>query len=333
MFLVTNYWASFPKSWTASAGISGTSVSEMSTVADYLRFRNRPDAVFMINCEPKLLYPLAAALTFRPGPRTPLISVDLVLRRPFGVRARIDCAYKRFLLRRVDHHVLYHKDVAGYRKYFGIAAERCSFVPFKPNLPCVPDGDVSPDGEYVLCYGRSQRDWETFFEAMKRVPYPGATSVLSVPEKLARQPGLLPSNVRLLDDEDTQEAQARIIGNAKVVVLPILKTNMAASGLSIGLNAMALGKCVIGSEGTAFSGIFKDELLLVPPGDPEALAAMIRRAWEDDQLRRATAISGHRYAVNAGGRDDVYQRVIDATALWYQRRHVPPGMQTLDELG
>lgn len=333
MLLVTNYWASFPKSWVASNGLSGTSVSEARTVADCMRYCDRPDTIFLINCDPKLLYELAATFSALPMRRKPLISVDLVLRRPLRPWHYLPSTFKRLMLTRVDHHILFHKDVRGYQKYFGVHPERCSFVPFKSSLPLARDPAAGADGEYVLCYGRSQRDWKTFFEAMKRVPYPGATSALSLPKKLARRPGLLPKNVRLLADEDTQESQVRIIGGAKLLVLPILKSNVAASGLSIGLNAMALGKCVIGSEGPAFTGIFSEEMLQVPPGDPDALAATIRRAWEDDELRRRTGMRAHQYAAKAGGRDDIYQRVIDATALWYTQQVLPRGMQPLNEVG
>ncbi len=333
MLIITNYWASFPKSWTASTGLSGTSVSEVRTLADCMKYRDRPNAIFLINCDPKLLYQLAATFSLLPAYRKPLISVDLVLRRPLQPSDYLTRDFKRLLLRRVDHHILFHKDVTGYQESYGVSPERCSFVPFKASLPLARDPAASSDGEYVLCYGRSQRDWKTFFEAMKCVPYPGATSLLSLPEKLARRPDLLPKNVRLLEDENTQNAQVRIIGGAKLVVLPILKSNMAASGLSIGLNAMGLGKCVIGSEGPAFTGIFSDELLLVPAGDPGALAEMIRLAWEDDELRRATAMRAYEYALKAGGRDELFQRVIDSAALWYQRQLIPQGAQILNEAG
>ena len=318
MFIVTNYWASFPKIWTASTGLSGTSVSQASSLWDCLKYCRRQDALFLINCAPGLVYQLASVFTAFPAWRRPLISVDLVLRRPSRVQDHLAHGLKRFLLDRVDHHILFHKDVSGYQSCYGISPERCSFVPFKVSLPVSGSTPVSPDGEYVLCYGRSQRDWETFFEAMRHVPYPAATSPLSLPKRLI---GQLPKNVRLIEDENTQEAQIRILSRAKLVVLPILKTNIAASGLSVCFNAMGLGKCVIGSEGPAFTGMFSnDEMLLVPPGDPVALAQTIRRAWEGDEFRHATAMRAHRHVMQTGGRDALYQRIIDAVGRWHQRR-------------
>lgn len=322
MLIITNYWASFPKTWTASTGLSGTSVTEAYTLGECLKYRDRQDAVFLINCNPKLLYQLAAVFSFMPGQHRPLVSVDLVLRRPYRALDYVSVHVKRFLLRRVDHHILFFKDLSGYKKYYGIGPDRSSFVPFKASLPIAPYSAAMSDGEYVLCYGRSQRDWNTFFDAMKWVPYPGATSPLSLPEKLLERRNQWPENLRLLEDENTPEAQVRILSSAKLVILPILRSNVAASGLSVCFNAMGLGKCVIGSEGPAFTDMFSDQVLLVPPGDAKALAEMIRRAWEDDELRRTTAKRGYEYAVKAGGRDELYQRVIDALGQWLQSREL-----------
>jgi glycosyltransferase involved in cell wall biosynthesis len=92
---------------------------------------------------------------------------------------------------------------------------------------------------------------------------------------------------------------------------------MVASGISTALNVMILGKCVIGSEGPGMSDIFSDEVLMVHPEDAGALADVIRRAWEDDGLRSRTAANGFRYARQAGGEPELYQRIIDQVAAWF----------------
>jgi glycosyltransferase involved in cell wall biosynthesis len=86
---------------------------------------------------------------------------------------------------------------------------------------------------------------------------------------------------------------------------------MAASGISTALNAMLLGKCVIGSEGPGISDVFSDELLTVPPEDPLALAEIIERAWTNEDLRTKTATAGNRHALSLGGEPELYQRIID----------------------
>lgn len=76
---------------------------------------------------------------------------------------------------------------------------------------------------------------------------------------------------------------------ALFVVLPIQET-IQPSGQSACLQAMACGKAVILSR---IAGLWDDELLkdgetclLVPPGDPAALAAAARRLAEDRSLRQ-----------------------------------------------
>ncbi len=45
------------------------------------------------------------------------------------------------------------------------------------------------------------------------------------------------------------------------------------------------------------------------------MAEMIRRAWDDSDLRRATAAAGRRFALQAGAEPELYQRIIDEIAL------------------
>jgi glycosyltransferase involved in cell wall biosynthesis len=169
------------------------------------------------------------------------------------------------------------------------------------------------------------RDFDTFFAAMDKLPLPGAIA-RPEPEELRRHSArftrplnALPEQVRVLEDDGSEAAQLRILGDAKLVVLPILKTSMVASGISTCLNAMMLGKCVIGSEGPGMTDIFtQGEILAVPPEDPAALAEMIGRAWEDQVLRETTAAAGHAYALAAGGERELYQRLIDRLAEWYK---------------
>lgn len=254
-----------------------------------------------------------------------LIAVDLVIRAPTRSRDRIQLPLKRLLLNRVDHFIHYFRDLSGYERVFGIRAGRSSFTPFKVNLvdryEVTSDGD---GGDYVLCLGRSMRDFDTFFDAMERLPYPAAITrpdpalLARHGARFTRSLGKLPGNVRLLEDDGSDESMMRAVKGAKMVVLPILKTSMVASGISTALNAMILGKCVIGSEGPGMSDVFDGgEVLVAPPEDAGALAEVIRRAWENDALRLRTAAKGFQYARKAGGEPELYQRIIDQVAVWF----------------
>jgi glycosyltransferase involved in cell wall biosynthesis len=225
----------------------------------------------------------------------------------------------------VDHFIHYFSDVSGYDRVYGIGANRSSFVPFKSNLRDKQATRQDSDGEYVLCFGRSMRDYDTFFDAVQQLPYPAAITRQDPAQlrahgaRFTRAMDALPPNVRILDDDGSEDAQLRILANAKAVVLPILKTSLVASGISSCLNAMALGKCVIGTEGPGMTDVFsKGEVLAVPPEDPARLAAAIRRVWEDPELRQSMSAAGHQYATALGGEQDLYHRLIDRLEELYR---------------
>lgn len=324
MFLVTNTLR-FPQSFTDSSGREGTSVF-VQTPAEFLRYASEPGAILLANCDPKLTLSLAASLWLKRSPA--LISVDLVLRRPSTLPNRVALPLRRILMRRVDHHIHFFRDVSGLAQVWGIGPEKSSFVPFKPNLPAQLDMTPAVQGDYILCFGRSLRDFDTFFDAMERLPYPAAVATPHLEHlrahgaRFTRPLDRLPANVQLLPDDNTMEAQAQMLRSARIVVLPVLKSSIVASGISTCLNAMLFGRCVVGSQGPGMSDIFKDEVLTCPPEDPEALAEIIRRAWEDGELRNRTAESGYRYARGLGGEPELYQRIIDDVGKWCTiRRH------------
>src|SRR5262249_26027904 len=117
-------------------------------------------------------------------------------------------------------------------------------------------------------------------------------------------------------------SQVRILAGAKVVVLPVVSSSLVAS-ISVSLNAMLMGKCVVGSEGPGMSDIFAGKVLTVPPENPSELAAVIRLACENDELRTRIAAAGHQYALSVGGEPELFQRIIDQVVSWW--RATPKG--------
>ena len=331
MIIITNF-RDFPQEWTSDAGISGKS-KRADTAGDFLKSSNLPDALFVVNCNPRLTLQLAAAKIRSLGRnQVPLVSVDLVLRSPATVPQKALLKVKKQLFKQIDLYIHYFRDWDRYAKTFGIPLERNAFVPFKVNLKVNPGNHqaksaIKSDGEYILCFGRSMRDYDTFFSAMEQLSYPGAIATPDIEQlrshhaRFTRPLDGLPVNTRVIEDNASEQSQIDILSGAKIVVLPILKASLVASGISTCLNAMYLGKCVIGSQGPGMSDIFAREIIAVPPEDPAALAAAIRRVWEDDSLRIQTAEAGHRYALEAGGEAALYQRIIDKTVLWYREKN------------
>jgi len=319
MLIVHNFRA-FPEKWKASTGQQGSSVYAGQQAAGFLKHCRNPEAVFVVNGNVALVMQLAARMFG--GARRPLIAVDLVLREPETFAGRLLLPLKKALLGRVDRFIHYFRDLRGLTRVYGIGPECSSYVSFKVNLADRHALEPQPEGEYVLCFGRSMRDFDTFLAAMERLPdVPGAITrpdpkiFATHHARFTRPISAIPANVSVLDDNRTEESEIRILRNAKLVVLPILAKSLVASGISTCLNAMYLEKCVIGSEGPGMSDIFTCEVLTFPPEDPQRMSETIRRAWDDSALRRATAAAGRRFALHAGAEPELYQRIVDEVVL------------------
>lgn len=251
-----------------------------------------------------------------PFSRCKLVAVDFILSRPQSWKQSIIVWVKGLLLRRVDRFILHFKDTREYEEIYGIPPFKCVFVPFKVNYwekIALEDHGTEAE-EYVFTAGRSYRDFPTFIEAMRRVDYPGLllyeeTALL---KRSATDVDLsnLPRNLSAEKNEGEQ-SWVEYIRRAKIVVVPLLPSTMYAPGLSLYLMAMAMGKCVIVTEGLATRGMLQDEAVIVAPKDPEALAVAITQVWTDDTLRRKTAEYGRRYAERCGGESRLLADIVN----------------------
>jgi glycosyltransferase involved in cell wall biosynthesis len=318
MRILTNF-ERFPETWTTASGRSGTACFA-GPFGEIARRLNSCDVV-VINCDVRLTLQLQALFWLAPWKRKPMVAVDLVLRKPGALADRLLAYSKKLLLSRVDGFLHYFKDLRGYRDYYGIGEDRSRYVEFKPNIRFRYRTRPDPDGQYVLCMGRSMRDYDTFFEAVATLPYEAAIPRPNLDElrthqsRFNRPIGQLPPQVRVIEDDGRPESMISLLQGARLVVLPIRKDSICASGIGTYLNAMLMSKCVILSEGPGTSGVLAGQALVVPPEDPHALAAMIRHAWEDDTLRLATAERGYRYALGLGGEQELYQRILECLNL------------------
>jgi hypothetical protein len=176
---------------------------------------------------------LYLACLMRPFFHFRLVSVDLILRPPQGFRGRLLCLLKRALLTQVDKFIFYFKNTAGYQRYYGIDSTKIDYVPFKVNgveesyFP-----SASPEGDYVLCAGRTLRDVKTFVAAMGIAGCPGLLLQQQREELTAHGTtpftGNLPPNVRLIVDESDDLATfLQFVAGAKPVVIPRLYHDIA----------------------------------------------------------------------------------------------------------
>ena len=318
MRIVTNF-ARFPKQWSTRQGLAGSAVEALN-LEQFVQYSQQAD-LLLINGDLSLTQSLALRSLNPFHRQPPLVIADLVLRQPKSAPAHAMAAVRRLLFARVDLFINYFRHSPGYAQYFGITPERCRFVEFKPNLD---PSQLPPleEGEYVLCFGRSLRDYDTFFSAMSTlpalpaaIPHPDFNQLRHHRSRFTWPLDQLPGNVTLLREDGSVTSMIEILSHARLVVLPIVPGSLAPSGLSVYLNAMLLGKCVIISEGPGVTDVLPPGVALtVPPGDPRQLADAIALAWQNESQRRALASAGRSYALSLGGEPELYQRILEQIA-------------------
>jgi len=294
----------------------------------------RPHVV-VLSGAPRTLLLLCLLKRLLPFSRWKLVSVDLVPRPRSTLVQRARAQLIRFLFGAVDLFIVFCRDASGMQQVYGIPSERICYVPFKINgYPDVLAAPVRDDG-YILACGRTYRDYRTFGKAMQGLPY--AAFVLTQPAELSYHGGdldlaALPANVTLVRHDGAQSSWNDWIARAKFVVLPILPSVLNPAGISVYLLSMALGKCVIITEGPATRGMLDDgQAVIVPPGDPTALRDAIVRVSELPVYRAHVARAGREYALSLGGEDRlandvvrvVMTRVLARAGSWAQERAAP----------
>ena len=303
----------------ADAALEHEYVGEEVGAVAFLRKCLAADLV-ILNIDQKRLMLAGLLRLLWPFARFRLVSADLILRPPKGPKDRVKVFVKRVLFSGVDRFVLYFRNLEGYERFYGIGPDRVTYVRFKVNGwdEIEARERPAPGGAYVLCAGRTLRDVGTFVEAMRRAGCPGL--LLQQRRELLAEHGTaawesgLPANVRLVVDESDQIGPyLDFISGARLVVIPRFKGDIAPTGISTYLVAMALGRCVVISAGPGAEDVLDGEAVVVPPEDPASLAEQIGRLWEDAGARSETAARGRAYAEEARGEERLLADILRAS--------------------
>jgi glycosyltransferase involved in cell wall biosynthesis len=268
--------------------------------------------VVVVNSDASLLLRIAGEL-MAAGSAARLFGIDILLGRPSGWRSRIRAAAARRLLQRVERFYLHQRDVEGLDACYGIGS-RCEYVPFKSNVwERLQSGTLSPtDQGYVLHAGRTHRDLDCFLAAIRQQPVP--TVLLLQPVSTTQHHGTtwtasdLPPWVDLVVDGDDRTSFDRYLAEARLVVIAIRPGTITPTGCSTLLDAMALGKCSIISDGPATRGIIDDQAaVVVPAGDSARLADAIGHFYAAERDRDHVATSARQCARQFQGADRLHR--------------------------
>lgn len=168
--------------------------------------------------------------------------------------------------------------IDNYSRTLGCPREKFFFMPYKANhskSSSIP----MPVGDYIFSGGDSERDFKTFFEAVRDLPIPVVVSTRNS-RKLARKMEI-PKNVILLSAEEPY--YERLMTGSRMVALCLKPEIIRGSGEATILNAMWHGKPVVIADNVSSSEYIKDGIggYVVPAGNVAEMRRRINELWND----------------------------------------------------
>ncbi|MCA3262837.1 MAG: glycosyltransferase family 4 protein [Telmatospirillum sp.] len=198
---------------------------------------------------------------------------------------------------------------------FGLDRARTSVYPFGVDTDFWSPGGDAEDGSVVSVGSDPQRDYATLVAAPTTAPLRIVTR-LPVPKRIAGDYELFRGSLH--NQAISDRVLRDLYRGCSVVAVPLRET-WQPSGYSVTLQAMACGKPVILSaiRGLWDPGILRsgENCVLVPPGDPAALAQAIDDLMADAGKRRRIGLAARETAERKFG----LQRMNDAIVAMAER--------------
>lgn len=216
----------------------------------------------------------AVAVLARPRARPLVVLLNPILSAPGTPGAR--SLRQRALLvgvRCADRVVVYTGQGLHDARELGVDIARLRVVPLGVATALQEVGDVSMTGA-LLALGRDHRDWDVLAEASRRT---GLAVDVAGPDRV-------PAPLRLVRPQG-RAGLAPLLRSARAVVVPLRDGSRQAGTLAV-LDALAAGRPVVATSGPGTVDYLPDGCgVLVPPGDPAAMAAALAATREPATLR------------------------------------------------
>jgi len=265
-------------------------------------FLNMPTNLEMLFCfVAKIIY----------SHRIKIVAIDLILRKPYDNKTKLISKAKSLLINSFDLILMFSQDTSGYEKYYKVKKDKFSYIPFKPNNLAMLDKVTKQDGDYIVSLGTSQRDYRLLIESLRPLKLKTkivASSIGIIKNNANINDESLPSFIEHISYKTSALEWNELIAGSKFVVVPIIKETIQPAGVSVYLEAMALGKAVVVTRGASTNGVLSNDLAeLVDEGDVEGLRSAVKELWYNDERRNLLEQNGHNYASSLKG----HERLMD----------------------
>ena len=275
--------------WVARAEIIPPQYSAVRRVITLLQQAEQCFAA-VLNGESRSDQMLAAILR-RTRPRSRIVIADCTWK---AQSSRLDGLVNRMGLRLIDsprvvYCVLSSDEKVLFPHTWGVDSERVFFTPWCHTLTQEQLAAPTRDDGFVFAGGDSLRDYGPLVELSRRLPLRIRIATRLEPSTA------LPSNVTM--GPVGEDEYVDLMRSASVVVVALEPARERSAGLSY-LNAMAMGKLVIVTEGTGVRDYVDHGItgLIVPPGDTEALSSALQWALSPSNCSEVEKISAQAQA-------------------------------------
>jgi hypothetical protein len=219
---------------------------------------------------------LATALIARRRPRPAVVVAECTWHpgRTWAERVTRQASMRLLDRPNLTYCVLSSDEHARFARTWGLDPRRVEVTAYHFTMTRAELALPTTDDGLVFAGGDSMRDYEPLVGATRRVPVP---VVIASRHRLR---GPLPANLRAGPLPHARFVE--MLHRASIVVVPFPKRLRRSAGQQTYLNAMALGKLVIVTDGLGVREYVEHGRtgLIVPPGDAAALADALRWALD-----------------------------------------------------
>ena len=221
---------------------------------------------------------LAAIALRRVHPAVPLVLSDCTWKvgRTRTEQSALRAGIRLMDGRRTNYCVLSSAERDSFPHLWRVDARRVHFTHWCHDLTSEELEAPVSDEPFVFAGGDSMRDYAALVEAARQLDHPVFIATRTRPGI----PDDVPSNVTVR--EVSKEEYLDLMRRASVVVVALKGATERSAGQANYLDAMAMGKCVIVTDGTGVRDYVEPgkTALIVPPDDPTALTDAVRWALD-----------------------------------------------------